>query len=170
MTVPTGVTKMHYPVFMPEWLETIRTSRMILNAVAKVPDPKGNIRNLVNRMDGRITMSVEGALLKISPGPGELRVRAGESFDLPLKVLRSAKLDKPVRLEARLVGETEGLLRAESIEVAPNLDRVSMRVESENDQRLLGEQTIRIRATALQAGDLPVVSEVTVPVLFLGAR
>ena len=42
--VPPGATKAFYPCFMPEWLETTRTSRMVLIAVVKVPDPRGNVR------------------------------------------------------------------------------------------------------------------------------
>ena len=61
MIVLPGVARDRYPVFLPEWLETSRTSRMILNAVVKVPDPRGNVRYLATAMDGRITMSIEGA-------------------------------------------------------------------------------------------------------------
>ena len=39
--VPPGVGRTVYPCFMPEWLETTRTSRMAVIAVARVPDPKG---------------------------------------------------------------------------------------------------------------------------------
>ena len=42
--VPPGVSSTIYPCFMPEWLETTRTSRMGMIAVAKVADPKGKVR------------------------------------------------------------------------------------------------------------------------------
>src|SRR5207302_160389 len=64
--VGAGAARAFYPCFMPEWLETTRTSRMILIAVAKVPDPRGNVRHLVTEIQGRITMSIEGGLLKVS--------------------------------------------------------------------------------------------------------
>src|SRR5207249_3109957 len=57
VVVPPGVGRTIYPCFMPEWLETSRTSRMMLIAVARVADPRGQVRHVVNAMDGRITMS-----------------------------------------------------------------------------------------------------------------
>ncbi|MBC7964544.1 MAG: PPC domain-containing protein, partial [Fuerstia sp.] len=44
LVVPPGVNRILYPVYLPEWLETTRTSRMVVNGVAKVADPKGNVR------------------------------------------------------------------------------------------------------------------------------
>jgi len=38
--VPPGVEKTLYPCFMPEWLESTRTSRMGIIAVARLPIPK----------------------------------------------------------------------------------------------------------------------------------
>ena len=77
---------------MPEWLESTRTSRMGMIALAKVPDPKGKIRYAVNDITGFITMTMEGALLKISADDRELAVRPGKPFDVRLKVARLAKL------------------------------------------------------------------------------
>jgi len=47
MTVPAAADRAFYPCFMPEWLETTRTSRMELIGVVKVPDTKGQLRFLV---------------------------------------------------------------------------------------------------------------------------
>ena len=38
LTVPAGADRAFYPCFMPEWLETTRTSRMALVGVVQVPD------------------------------------------------------------------------------------------------------------------------------------
>src|ERR1700719_4059870 len=90
--VPAGATRAFYPCFMPEWLETSRTSRMILIAVTKVPDPRGNVRHLVTEIHGRITMSIEGALLKVSTSASELTVQPGRDIALPIRIARSPKL------------------------------------------------------------------------------
>ena len=63
--VAAGSSRVEYPVFLPEWLETTKTSRIILNAVTKVPDPHGTVRHLLNKMELRIGMLPVGALLKI---------------------------------------------------------------------------------------------------------
>ena len=52
MIVPAGLERIAYPIFLPEWLETSRTSRMVLIGVAKVPDARGNIRHVTAAMRG----------------------------------------------------------------------------------------------------------------------
>src|SRR5262249_46650212 len=77
VVVPPGVSQTIYPCFMPEWLETSRTSRMGMIAVARVPDPKGKVRWAANEITGFITMTMEGALLKVSAEDSEIMVPAG---------------------------------------------------------------------------------------------
>ncbi|HTE21204.1 MAG TPA: PPC domain-containing protein, partial [Armatimonadota bacterium] len=129
-TVSPGVTRIGYPCFMPEWLETSRTSRMILIGVTKVPDPKGNVRYLVSPMDGRITMSMEGALLKVSHAPEERTVRAGQAFRIPIKIGRSAKLPTEVRLELLLPEELAGMLNAETVVLPPDKSEAEFAITS----------------------------------------
>ena len=62
---PAGATRVEYPIFVPEWMETTKTSRMILNGVVRAPDPRGNLRTLVQKMELRIGILPEGALLKL---------------------------------------------------------------------------------------------------------
>src|SRR5262249_29539595 len=149
--------------FMPEWLETSRTSRMILIAVAKVRDPRGNIRHLVTDVAGRITMSIEGALLKVSAGTEELTVRPGREITLPIKLARSPRLTGPVKLELVLPEEIQGTLRMESVVMQPDHNEAVLRIRTVEDVRLTGEHSLTIRATAQQPGGLLVLSEATVP-------
>ena len=44
LTVPSGVDRVFYPCFMPQWLATDRTTRMSVLGVAKQVDPQGNLR------------------------------------------------------------------------------------------------------------------------------
>jgi hypothetical protein len=162
-TVPSSARRAFYPCFMPEWLETSRTSRMILNAVAKVRDPRGNVRYLVTEIHGRITMSIEGALLKVSAGADDLAVHPGREIVLPVKIARSSQLAGPVKLELVVPEAMQGLLRMEPVVVPPSRSEITLRISTSNDPRLTGEQTLTIRATANQSGDLRVVSEATVP-------
>jgi hypothetical protein len=166
IVVPPGVDHTTYPCFMPEWLETSRTSRMILIAVAKVPDPRGNVRHLVSLMDGRITMAMEGALLKIAHVPAERTVRVGTSFRIPVKVSRSPNLALPVRVELRLPEELEGLVKAEPLLLPPDRSEGEITLTSTAGPALTGDQIITLRATAMLPGDLPVVSETQVPITF----
>ena len=90
--VPSGVERILYPVFLPEWLETTRTSRMILNGVAKVNDPQGNSRYSVSRIKSRIGFIPEGALLKISSDITELETTPLAPFEIPFAtIIRTGK-------------------------------------------------------------------------------
>jgi hypothetical protein len=169
LPVAPGVERIAYPCFMPEWLETSRTSRMILIAVGKLADPRGNVRTLVAPADGRITMSMEGALLKVSHEAGEMSVRPGEEFEVPVRIARSPKLPEAVRLELRLPEELEGadgMLRAEPVLLPPGRDEARFRIAAAADPRLRGDVTVTIRAVAVQAPGLPVVSETAVTLHF----
>jgi hypothetical protein len=167
VVVPPGVTKTIYPCFMPEWLESTRTSRMGMVGVAKVADPKGKIRFALNEITGFITMTMEGALLKVSVEEQDLRVPAGQPFDVPLKVSRLAKLNRPARLELRLPEELAGQLKAESMNVAVGKEQAVMRITPAAS--LHGPCTFTIRATALQDGRYLAVSEANVTVEIIPA-
>ncbi len=165
--VPPGVTRTIYPCYMPEWLETIRTSRMGMIAVAKVPDPKGKIRYLAAPISGFVTITMEGALLKVSAEDADLTVPAGRPFEVRLQVLRLAKLAEPVRLELRLPEKLAGQLKADPVIVAVGKEKVAFGITPAAGLR--GRCAFSIRATALQDGKYPVISETAVAVEFLPA-
>jgi hypothetical protein len=165
--VPPAVTRTVYPCFMPEWLETSRTSRMAMIAVVKVPDPRGNVRHLVVELEGMVTMSMEGAILKVSHEPREVTAQPGQAFAVRVQIARSPELPEPVRLELRLSDELAGLLTAEAAVVPAGQGEAAFAIAAKNDPRLIGAHMIVIRATALQNGRLPVISETTVPVEFV---
>jgi hypothetical protein len=161
--VAPGATRVFYPCFMPEWLETTRTSRMHLVAVTKVADPKGNVRHLVTELHGRITMSIEGHLLKVSAHANELTLQPGRELLVPIRIARSPKLPEPVKLELLAPDALSGALKMEPVTVPPGQSEATLRISTTNDPRLIGEQSITIRATAMQPGNLRVVSETVVP-------
>jgi len=165
VVVPPGVEKTLYPCFMPEWLETSRTSRMGMIAVAKVPDPTGRVRYAANEITGFITMTLEGALLKISAENNELAVPAGQAFEVPVRISRLTKLVEPARLELQLPEELTGLLKAEPVPVPVGQEIAIVRIIP--SPKLQGQHSFTIRATAMQEGKYPVVSETQVSVEFL---
>jgi hypothetical protein len=166
--VPPGVERTIYPCFMPEWLETSRTSRMGMIAVAKVADAKGKVRYLVNDITGFVTMTMEGALLKLSAEDTEMTVPAGRPFEVQVKVSRLAKLAEPVQLELRLPDELQGKLKMDTVTVAVGKETAVVRITPAADLR--GLQSFTIRGTALQDGKYPAVSETTVAVEFVPPR
>ena len=164
MTVPANVDRAFYPCFMPEWLETTRTSRMELIGVVNVTDAKGAIRHLATPMLGRITMSIEGSLLKVSAEAKERRIKPGETISIPVSVQRSAKLTAPVKLELILPEELVGMFSAEPVTVAPGQSTAVFKFTCAKGVKLDGDVTVTIRGTGLQDGKYAVVSEAPVTI------
>ncbi len=165
--VPPGVEKTLYPCFMPEWLESTRTSRMAMIAVAKVADPKGKERYLVSDIAGFVTMTMEGALLKISTDDGERQLPPGVPFEVNIKVARLTKLVEPIRIELIASKSLAGQLKAEPLRAIVGQDKIAMRVTP--SPTLSGPSTFTIRATTLQQGKYLVMSETPVTVEFAPA-
>jgi hypothetical protein len=170
MVVPAGVERFEYPIFLPEWMETTKTSRVILNAVVKVPDPKGNVRYLVNKMVDRIGMLPQGALLKLSGQQAEQDVVCGQPFEIPLVVSKANELVEPVKLELHVSDELAARLTAAAVTINPGQKEVLFRVLPVEGGPPAGEHEVVVRATALQQGRLLVMSEATVKINFVAAR
>ena len=146
---------------------------MVVNGVAEVADPKGRVRYLSTKQKTRMGFLATGALMKISCPLPELEVRSGEAFDFPLELFRTRELTDPMRLELQLDDELRGRLRAEIQMVPASETAATVRIEpvvSDAADPLTGEHHIRIRATALQHGQYPVVSETELLVIFEPAR
>jgi len=168
LTVPPGQTKVFYPCFMPEWLGTELTRRIIVHGVAVISDPKGNMRHVTKAGDARITMIMEGALLKLTAEASELTITPGATFEIPFTVSRSAKLPLAVSAELIVPDEIKSLLRFEPVSLSPDMDHATLKVITENDAALEGPWSFTVKATALQDDKWPVISETDVPVVFTG--
>ncbi len=163
--VPAGMLKAAYPCFMPEWLETSRTSRMGIVSEIKLADPKGNVRTLVAPIDGFVTMTMEGALLKLSHVEEEVTAKPGEPIVVKVRLARSARLTEPVKLELILPEELASALKCEPLVVNNGTAEAELRIAVVDASRLLGEPSFTIRGTAIQPGNLKVVSETSVRVV-----
>ncbi len=164
-TVPPSATKVEYPIFVPEWMETTKSSRMILNGRVQVADPKGNKRTLLQRQELRIGILPEGAFMKLAHAPGEYTTAAGSELVIPLQLSRAAELREEVKLEL-VPGELPaGLATAEPMILSSEKTEAIFRIRLASDPRLAGERSFKIRATALKDGKWPVISETTVPIV-----
>lgn len=169
-TIQPGPTRVEYPIFVPEWMETTKTSRMILNSVVQVPDPSGTMRTLVNKMELRIGILPEGALLKLAHQAGELTARPGEELTIPLSISRAGEFKDPVTVE--LVREGANADAWEAVSTIWPVEQTSAQVTVKLSpmMSLRGEQTLRFRAHALQNGKWAVASETVIPVEILDAK
>ena len=168
LAIPPAVRSVEYPVFVPECLETARTSRLGLIAMAKVVDPGGNERTVLGPVEGQITMSIEGALLKLSHMADELIVPIGQSFTVPMKLARSSKLTGPVSVELHVPTELSERIHAPSFSCAAEKEDWTWTIETKADPRLLGPRILTAKATALKDG-YPVISECEIRVEFVEA-
>lgn len=161
LTVPAGVDQVQYPVFMPEWLETSLTARINVIGVTPIADPKGNIRHVTGIMDGFIVMSLEGALLKLTHEQQEYVAAPGSTIDIPLKVSRTVKL--PVAADVVLVGSDEknSVFTADAVQLPQSVNQHTLKLKIAADAKP-GLHLATIRATAMQDGKWPAVSETVV--------
>lgn len=165
LVVPAEATTAQFPIFVPEWLETSLTCRMNVIGVVQVADPKGNVRHVTGNMDGLIVMSIEGALLKLTHEPAERTAALGSQIEIPVRVSRNAKLPVEAKIEVVSDGEFAGIFTADPIVLPASQSETVVKVRLSSDARLAGQRQITIRATALEKGLWPSVSETTVPVL-----
>lgn len=168
LVVPPGVDRILYPVTLPEWLETTRTSRMVVNGVAQVRDPKGNVRYSVSRQKTRMGFLPTGALLKLSTDADELTAVPGQAVVIPLSLNRSPQLTGPARIEIRPSDDQVGLFSAASQTITANQEQFKLSIVPNMGQEVSAEQKLTIRATVMQEENRPVVSEASVLLLFDG--
>jgi hypothetical protein len=161
-TVPAADRRVEYPIFVPEWMETTKTSRMILNGAVKVPDPKGNVRTLLSRMELRIGVLPEGALMKLGHVEKEITAQPGSEIKIPLTLSRATELKEDVRIELVPPSLPAGLLVADPVAAKSDATSAALTLRLANDPQLAGEHTVTFRATALKDGKWPVVSETSV--------
>jgi hypothetical protein len=160
--LPPGSNRLFYPCLVPDYAETVDAYRFLLVAVAQVPDSRGRVRYLLSKMqadDASVAITVEGALLKVSSETGGLSVRPGDSFQIPVKVARSAKLPATVRLEVRTPPGLAEAIQAEPLDVPPGRGEALLAVRLGAGLASSGKYTLVVRATALQSGSPALLSD-----------
>jgi hypothetical protein len=174
-TVPRGATRVEYPIFVPEWLETTKTSRMILNGTVQMPDPQGKVRTLLQRQELRIGILPEGALLKLAHAAGEPTITPGADFEVPIALSRAAEFPEEVTVE--LVGEVgprapqgdaPARFSATPLKMTAGQNTAMLRIRAANGLVPGGEHSLRLRATGLQQGKWKVMSETDLLVMVPG--
>ncbi len=159
--VPAEARRIEYPIFVPEWMETTKTSRMILNGSAQVADPKGHVRTLLQRQELRFGILPEGALMKLTHSAGEMKVTAGSEVTIPLSLSIAPELRDPI--EIVVAGDqNRRLFSAQAITLAAGQKEAKVSVRVSDNPASYGEHELVIRATALRDGRWPVVTETSV--------
>lgn len=165
-SIPLDLKTVAYPVFVPECLETARTSRLGLVAMTKVRDSQGNERTVLAAVEGQITMSIEGALLKLSQTADEYVIPIGQSVVIPLKLAKSRTLTGPVSVELVIPKELSGLIQAPPLTLSTEQEGTDWTITTQPDRRLLGTKVFTGRATTMRDG-FPAISECLIEIEFV---
>ncbi len=160
--IEASARRVEYPIFVPEWMETTKTSRMILNGAVRIPDPKGNIRTLLQRMELRLGILPEGALMKIAHNMGECQPKIGHDLTIPVTVFCASELREEIRIEVIPNESQAGLISAAPMTLPHGETTAKITIHLADDPKLVGDQSILIRATAHQQGKWLVKSETIV--------
>lgn len=160
--VPAEAKRIEYPIFVPEWMETTKTSRMILNGSARVADPKGHVRTLLQRQELRFGILPEGALMKLTHSAGEMKATAGSQVTIPLSLSIAPELRDPIEIVVVPGDQTRRVFSAEPMTLAAGQKEAKASVRISDDPASYGEHELVIRATALRDGRWPVVTETSV--------
>ncbi len=161
IVVPAGVSDVEFPIFLPEWVQIDRTSRIVLNTFVNVTDPVGNVRTLVNRMGQRITMNVEGTLLTVATPQKEFDASANQSIEIPVEILRSPKLKRNVIVFV----ETSNAVEIGSAVVPASESKALLRVDMTSEMQSTPESTLTVKAVAVEGDELLAMSSTTVVLL-----
>ncbi len=167
MVIKPDEDRILYPVFLPEWLETTRTSRMVVNGVAKIADPKGRIRYSSSKLVTRIGFLPTGAMLKIDSPLKEFELSSAASFEYPIQVLRGSGLRGPIKLELINESEAAPAFRASPVVVDVSENQATLSVSTPDSGIVsIGSRglTLKVRATAQWNGH-PVIAETNLTVI-----
>lgn len=169
MTIKPDQDRVLYPVFLPEWLETTRTSRMVVNGVTKIADPGGRLRYSSSKLVTRIGFLPTGAMLKIESTIPEITLSASERFEFPVKILRAEELSGPVTVElvqSESVQQSEAgqAFTAAAVTVDENTGDAVLQVTPVAEHLVDRVMRLKARATATWNGH-PVMAETTMTVV-----
>lgn len=159
LRVAADVDRVLYPVFLPEWLETTRTSRMVVNGVALVADPQGNVRYSVSKQKTRMGFLPIGALLKISVDHHEIHFGGARRLVVPITVHRDATLDQPLTLALVSRPDQPSPFTASPQTIGPDATHCDFVIEVDEGALVAAEFSLTIRASLLRDGQYPVVSQ-----------
>ena len=162
--VPPDAKRVEYPIFVPEWMETTKTSRMILNGAVQIPDPQGNVRTLLQRQELRFGILPEGALMKLSHPPGEIKAAAGSTIKVPLSLSIASELKDPIEISIVANEVNQGAFKGNTITLVPGQKLAVYEIQVTAEAARKKEQEVTVRAKALKDGRWPVISETSLTV------
>jgi len=159
IVVPAGATEFKYPVQLPPWMETGRTSRTCVMGVAKIKDEGGREHEVgfsSTNQNEQLVAVVEPARIGITLEKTSVRADAGLNAVVPFTVARGVKLAGAVKVEVIVPPHFRGV-RADPVTVSADKQEGVLTFRFDKTASSWN-MPVTIRATILEAGR-PVIAE-----------
>lgn len=164
MKITPDQNRVLYPVFLPEWLETTRTSRMVVNGVTKISDPAGRIRYSSSKLVTRLGFLPTGAMLKIESPLKELNLTSKSEFEYRINVRRVSGLSGPITLELVRNSDSPEAFTADSVIIGEATTVATLRLNRVPEVSVTRVLPLRVRAIG-NWNEYPVIAETTLAVI-----
>ncbi len=160
-TIPAGAKEFEYGVQLAPWMETGRTCRVCIMAVATVKDADGSehvVSFSSTQVNEQIIVVVEPERLNLEASRASVVAEAGHAVEVPIRVARGKGLSGPVTVA--LHGPLPKGVSAESVTIAADKDRGSITLRFSANVRA----SLVLRATLMDNGQ-SVIAEANVDVV-----
>jgi hypothetical protein len=160
ITVPPGATEFDYPVTLPPWMETGRTSRTCVMAVGVVKDAVGGEHEVSFTsvaQNEQVVAVVEPGRLGVEADRASLLVTPGRSETVAVRVSRAKGLEGPVKVELVVPAHMRAIA-ADPVEVPAGAAKAALAIRFAAEAGGPYNMPVVIRATLTVKGE-PVVAE-----------
>src|SRR5262249_60061739 len=102
LIVPPGVDEFDYPVKLPPWMETGRTSRSVVMALGVIRDTDGTEHEVSYsspEADVQIIAVIEPGRLAVEAARSSIAAAPGTTTSVPVHITRCKRLRRPFQLE-----------------------------------------------------------------------
>jgi hypothetical protein len=159
LTIPGTVSEFDYPVTLPSWMETGRTSRACIVAVGVLRE--GGVEHTISytspAQNDQIIAVVETGRLGLELGSASVAVQPGGSVRLPVSVRRGKGLQGAVAVELVVPGHVRGVSKA-LVQIPAGQSATSLLIRFARDALGPFNQPVVVRAT-LSTSAGPVTAE-----------
>jgi hypothetical protein len=160
ITVPAGISEFDYPLFLPPWMETGRTSRTCVMAVGVIKDQDGREHRVCFtsvQPNEQVIVVVEPGRLDVELDRTTLTAVPGKTVTVPVRVARGKSLKGPVKIELIIASHLHGISAAAlTVPAVKSSGELTLRFAS--DLKGPFNMPLLIRATMMENGK-PVVGE-----------
>ena len=166
LTIPPEVSEFDYPVALPPWMETGRTSRAVVIAVGTVKEADGTEHEVSYsspQAEVQIIAVIEPSRLAIESERGSLAATPGRSVAIPIHLTRGKGLRGPARVELMMPDHAGGGIETHPIEIAADRSEGVLTIAFKEKPDMANVAAV-IRATIMDGVD-PVIAETSLAIM-----